>query len=151
MHAIVMKYFQLVCIAVLFENVNCEQLSLENSKDDYLLNRTIGCTAICMKDNPNQVSAIHSCAPCHLCSFFALCSFDHYPSLNEAVGWMAMFILILSGTSDETDPTRVKRLNDWTIERFRNYEKCQQINLQIHLIRYIRRNALGNKSILIVR
>lgn len=55
MHAIVIKYVQLFCIALLFDNVSCDNHSLEASRDDVLLNREAGCTAICLERNLTAV------------------------------------------------------------------------------------------------
>lgn len=55
MHTIVIKYVQLFCIALLFDNVSCDNLSLEASRDDVLLNRETGCMAACMEKNETAV------------------------------------------------------------------------------------------------
>lgn len=55
MHTIVLKYVQLFCIALLFDNVSCDNISLEASRNDMLLNREVGCTAACMQMNLTAV------------------------------------------------------------------------------------------------
>lgn len=58
MNTIILKYLQFFCVAVLFDNIRCEQLLLKDSKDDYLLNRNVSCTIMCMDTNPEKVSNI---------------------------------------------------------------------------------------------
>lgn len=55
MQTIIIRYLQLFCIAVLFDNVECDKLPLEASRDDVLLNRETGCTAACMVKNITAV------------------------------------------------------------------------------------------------
>lgn len=55
MHTIVLKYVQLFCIALLFDNVSCDNISLEASRNDMLLNREVGCMAACMQMNLTAV------------------------------------------------------------------------------------------------
>lgn len=56
MQAIVIKYIQLFCVAVLFDNVSCDQLRLKNYKDDLLFYQTTSCAASCLRDFTNKVS-----------------------------------------------------------------------------------------------
>lgn len=56
MHPVVIKYVQLVCIAFLFDNISCDNLSLKASRDDFWLNRTASCMAVCMQTNLTAVS-----------------------------------------------------------------------------------------------
>ncbi|KAG4071503.1 hypothetical protein HA402_011657 [Bradysia odoriphaga] len=49
MQAIIFKYIQLFCVAVLFDNVSCDPMKLKSYKDDLLFYRTASCTASCMK------------------------------------------------------------------------------------------------------
>lgn len=56
MQAIVIKYIQIFCVAVLFDNVSCDQIMLKNYEDDLLFYQTTSCTASCLKDNVNKVS-----------------------------------------------------------------------------------------------
>lgn len=56
MQAIVIKYIQLFCVAVLFDNVSCDQMMLKNYKDDLLFYQTTSCTASCLKNYANKVS-----------------------------------------------------------------------------------------------
>lgn len=56
MNAIILKYIQLLCVAALFDSVKCDQFMMEQSPDEHLLERTIGCTATCIRDNPTYVS-----------------------------------------------------------------------------------------------
>lgn len=51
MYPIVLKYLQFVCVAVLFEKINCDQLQLNSETDNKLLHGIIGCTALCMNKN----------------------------------------------------------------------------------------------------
>ncbi|XP_055325419.1 tyrosine-protein kinase receptor torso-like isoform X2 [Sitodiplosis mosellana] len=55
MHKIVLKYVQLFCIALFFDNVSCDNISLEASRNDMLLNQEVGCTAACMQTNSTAV------------------------------------------------------------------------------------------------
>lgn len=57
MQAIVIKYIQLFCVAVLFDNVSCDQMELKNYKDDKLFYQTASCTAACLKRYSNMVSS----------------------------------------------------------------------------------------------
>lgn len=66
-----MKYVHLFCVAALFIKMKCDQLLVENWEDDLLLNRTIGCTAVCMQDNPAYVS--NRC-----CQFSSITNFRHF-------------------------------------------------------------------------
>lgn len=56
MHPVVIKYVQLVCVAFLFDNISCDNLSLEASRDDFWLNREASCMAACMEKNLTAVS-----------------------------------------------------------------------------------------------
>lgn len=55
MFPIVLKYIQFICVAVLFEKINCDQLQLDNPNNDHLLYQTIGCTAICLNSDSKLV------------------------------------------------------------------------------------------------
>lgn len=57
MHTIVIKYVQLFCIALLFDNASCDNLPLEASRDNLFLNCQAGCTAVCMERNLTAVIA----------------------------------------------------------------------------------------------
>lgn len=56
MQAIVIKYIQLFCVAVLFDNVSCDPIVLKNYQDDLLFYKTTSCTASCLQENSNKVS-----------------------------------------------------------------------------------------------
>lgn len=56
MYAIVLKYLQLVCFAVLFDQISCDQLQMGNMNDDKLTSQTIACTAMCLRDRQETVS-----------------------------------------------------------------------------------------------
>lgn len=55
MHTIIIKCLQLFCIAFLFANVYCDNISLDASQDDVLSNREAGCMATCMVKNGTAV------------------------------------------------------------------------------------------------
>lgn len=55
MHTIVLKYVQLFCIALLFDNASCESKPLAASQNDTRLNGEVGCTAECMQTNSTAV------------------------------------------------------------------------------------------------
>lgn len=56
MQTIVIKYLQVICIGILFENVKCEHLRFDASQqEDIQLNREIGCMAACMVENRTSV------------------------------------------------------------------------------------------------
>lgn len=58
MHPIVIKYMHLACFALLFESISCDNLALEASRDDVLLNREAGCVAACMEKNVTAVRVL---------------------------------------------------------------------------------------------
>lgn len=60
MQAIVIKYIQLFCVAVLFDNVSCDQILLKNYKDDLLFYQTTSCAASCLRNYTNKVSVLIS-------------------------------------------------------------------------------------------
>lgn len=55
MQTIVIKCLQSFCIAHLFANVYCDNILLDASRDDVLLNREAGCMATCMIKNVTSV------------------------------------------------------------------------------------------------
>lgn len=55
MQTIIVKCVQLFCIAILFENIYCDKIPLNGSRDDVLLNHEVGCTAACMAKNVSAV------------------------------------------------------------------------------------------------
>ncbi|XP_055716503.1 tyrosine-protein kinase receptor torso isoform X2 [Phlebotomus papatasi] len=60
MHIVVIKYIQLFCLTVFVtNNINCDQLLLQNAKEDQSLYSDVSCTANCLKDNP--LESLSSC------------------------------------------------------------------------------------------
>lgn len=55
MYSIVLKYLQLICAAVIFEKINCDQLQLNVGSDGKLLHGIISCTALCINKVSNLV------------------------------------------------------------------------------------------------
>lgn len=50
MHVLLIKYVQLICISVFLKSVNCEELLIENEKDEIELNVVAACTSKCLRD-----------------------------------------------------------------------------------------------------
>lgn len=57
MHVLLIKYVQLICISVFLKTVNCEELLIENERDEIELNVVAACTSKCLRDI-EQVSLI---------------------------------------------------------------------------------------------
>lgn len=55
MQTIAIKCLQLFCIAHLFTTVYCDNILLDVSQDDVVLNRQASCTATCMVKNVTAV------------------------------------------------------------------------------------------------
>ena len=55
MQTILIKCVQSLCVALLFANIHCDDIPLDASQDDFLLNREAGCTATCMMENVTTV------------------------------------------------------------------------------------------------
>lgn len=55
MQTIIVKCVQLFCITLLFENVFCDNIPLNASRDDVLLYHEIGCGAACMVKHVSAV------------------------------------------------------------------------------------------------
>lgn len=52
MHVLLIKYVQLICISVVFNTVNCEELLIEDEAMDELeLNKVAACTSKCLRDD----------------------------------------------------------------------------------------------------
>lgn len=76
MHTIVLKYVQLFCIALLFDNVSCDNISLEASRNDMLLNREVGCMAACMEMNLTAVRIVFYQEICEVHILTLITSFE---------------------------------------------------------------------------
>lgn len=50
MHVLLIKYVQLICISVFLKTVNCEELLIENERDEIELNVVAACTSKCLRD-----------------------------------------------------------------------------------------------------